>query len=143
MAENARDAGGQTFDVLVMRFYGWGPFAVDFNIHGTTIDKHATLTLGPTNLQIQRTNRRGKPTTGSAIDPSLWTGELGGIRAAQVFRTPWFMRLGTIDAAQHPLGVFLDMGAWVSSWGLFSVQFDALVEAFRSRDVRTDTKPRR
>jgi len=142
MAPEKGDTPTLEFDVLVMRFFGIGRFAIDFNIYGTKIGKYATLSLDPTEFRIQKTNRHGKPTKGSATFPSSSTWKLREIRSARVFKTPWFISLQTIDAGRYPFGLLLDMGA--SGWNLllFSMQLDHLLQAFTSHDVHIERLPR-
>ena len=142
MAPETGDTPTQDLDVLVMRFYGIGSLAFDFNIYGTKIGKYATLSLDPTEFRIQKTNRQGSPTEGSAAFPACSTWKLREIRSARVFKTPWFISALTIDASQYPFGLLLDMGA--SGWNLllFSMQLDYLIQALTSQDVHIDRHPR-
>jgi hypothetical protein len=142
MAPATGDPPTQDFDVLVMRFFGIGSFAFDFNVYGTKIGKYATLRLDPAELRIQKTNRRGEPTEGSAAFPTSSTWKLRELRSARVFKNPWFISLHTIDAGQYPFGLLLDMGA--SGWNLllFSLELDYLIQAFTSHHVHVDRHPR-
>jgi hypothetical protein len=135
------EAAQQEFHVLVMRFYGIGSLAFDVNKYGTSLGKHATLTLGLTDLRIQKTNRRGEPTQGSAAFPSSTTWRLSEIRAARIFKNPWWMARVTMP---YPFGLLLDVGD-DSGWNLALVcaQFDSLVQAFGSRGIRINQDPRK
>lgn len=145
MAPGTGEPPTHDFDVFVMRFYGIGSLAFDFNIYGTRIGKRATLTIGLTDLRIKKTNRHGKPTQGSGTFPSFWTWRLTEIRSARIFKNPWWISLRTIDASLYPFGLLLDMGDSGSGWNLllFSMKLDSLLEAFGSHDVHIDRHPRK
>jgi hypothetical protein len=130
----------QEFDVLVMRFYGIGNFAFDFNLYGTQLGKYATLTLATTEFRIQRTNRRREPTKGNASFPTSWTWKL---TSAWVFKTPWWISMATIPSSRYPRGVLLDTGNSGWNLALFSLQLDTLLNAFEALDMRIERKPRR
>jgi hypothetical protein len=142
MAPEKGDAPTQESDILVMRFFGIGGFAFDFNIYGIGIGRYATLTFGLTDFQIQRTNRHGRPTEGSAAFPTFWAWRLTEIRSARVFKSPRWIRMAMIDASRYPFGLLLDMGA--SGWNvlLFSMHLEDLIQAFTSHDVHVDSHPR-
>jgi len=141
MTPETGEPPNQNFDVLVMRFFGIGNFAVDFNLYGG-IGRYATLSLRPTDFRIQKTNRHGTPKEGSAAFPTCWTWRLTEIRSARDFKRPSWMSMATIDAS-YPFGLLLDMGA--SGWNLllFSMQLDSLLQAFADRGVSIDQSPRK
>jgi len=127
VVHDKEDAVTQEFDVLVMRFYGIGSFAFDFNLYGMQLGKHATLTLGTTELRIQRTNCRREPTEGNAAFPTSWSWKLSQITSARVFKTPWWISMATIPSSGNPRGVLLDTGNSGWNLALFSLQFDDLL----------------